>query len=64
MNMHVSEMNLPDVDFLFGMDIIRLGDFAITHFNDSTKYTFQIPSTHDIDFSREIEASRAKNSDS
>ncbi|MDR1744158.1 MAG: retroviral-like aspartic protease family protein [Planctomycetota bacterium] len=57
-NVPVTAMEFPepDIDFLLGMDIIHLGDFAITHSKDRTKYTFQIPSTHDIDFREEIDA--------
>jgi hypothetical protein len=37
-------------DVLVGMDIINSGDFAITHPNGKTKFTFQIPPQADIDF--------------
>ncbi len=46
----VSEGIFNDFDILIGMDIIRLGDFAITHKNGGTKFSFQIPSTNDIEF--------------
>lgn len=49
-NVTVSEGNLLDTDILIGMDIINLGDFAITHRNSGTLFSFQIPSTHHIDF--------------
>ncbi len=56
-NMPVTAMDFPehDLDFLLGMDIIQKGDFAVTHANCRTKLTFQIPSTHNIDFRREID---------
>ena len=38
---------------LIGMDIINLGDFAITNKNGNTKFTFEIPSSRDIDFVKE-----------
>ncbi len=38
---------------LIGMDIINLGDLAITNLNGKTKVSFQHPSTHDIDFAEE-----------
>ena len=38
------------VDVLIGMDIISKGDFAITSSQGKTKFSFQIPSTHDITF--------------
>ncbi len=41
-------------DVLIGMDIIASGDFAITQDNGKTMLTFQIPSTHKIDFVDEI----------
>ncbi len=37
-------------DLLIGMDIINMGDFAITHPNGGTQYTFQVPTQADIDF--------------
>ena len=45
--------NLPGYDVLIGMDIISLGDFAITHPQSDTKFSFRIPSLADIDFARE-----------
>ena len=38
------------VDILIGMDIISQGEFAITASQGNTKFSFQIPSTHDIDY--------------
>ena len=38
---------------LIGMDIISRGDFAVTHPNGNTKFTFSMPSTDDIDYFRE-----------
>jgi len=32
------------------MDIISKGDFAITNLSNKTKFSFQTPSTNDIDF--------------
>ena len=46
----VTEGELSGVDVLIGMDIIARGDFAITSPEGNTKFTFQIPSTHNIDF--------------
>ncbi len=37
-------------DVLIGMDIITLGDFAVTSKSNITKISYQMPSTHDIDF--------------
>ena len=47
----VTEM-LIDVDVLIGMDIISKGDFSITASQGKTKFSFQIPSTHDIDYDK------------
>ena len=45
--------NLRGYDMLIGMDIIGLGDFAITHPEGDTKFSFRIPSQADIDFARD-----------
>ena len=45
--------DLPGYDMLIGMDIIGLGDFAITHPEGDTKFSFRIPSQADIDFARD-----------
>ena len=50
-SLEVTEM-LIDVDVLIGMDIISKGDFSITASQGNTKFSFQIPSTHDIDFDK------------
>jgi len=50
----VVEGILNDADILIGMDIISMGDFAITSSQGKTKFSFQIPSTHDTDFQKEI----------
>lgn len=41
---------LPDTDILVGMDVINLCDVAITHKSGKTKFSFQIPSSADLDF--------------
>ena len=46
--------SLTSTDFLIGMDVIRQGDFAITHHNAITKMTFCTPGYRDIDFVREL----------
>lgn len=38
------------VGMLIGMNIITMGDFAITHSDGKTLFSFQVPSTHCIDF--------------
>jgi len=55
-NLKVSEGDLPSgIDMLIGMDIISLGDFSITHKNGGTTFSFQIPSTHEYDFVKQID---------
>ena len=49
-NVPVSQSRFAGGDVLVGMDIINIGDFAITHANGQTKFTFQIPPQADIDF--------------
>ena len=50
----VSEGLLSDTDILIGMAIISKGDFAITTADGDLKMSFQIPSTHNIDFVQEL----------
>lgn len=47
-----------DVDVLIGMDIISMGDFVITSRDGKTCHSFQIPSTHRIDFVQELNIER------
>jgi predicted aspartyl protease len=44
---------IQGTECLIGMDILSLGDFAVSHAGGKTKFTFQIPSTHDFDFHKE-----------
>jgi predicted aspartyl protease len=37
-------------DILIGMDVINLGDFAVTNNNGHTMFSFRIPSMTEIDF--------------
>jgi hypothetical protein len=39
-------------DMLIGMDVITLGDFAVTNFNGKTMFSFRIPSMTEIDFTK------------
>jgi len=45
---NVSDNEQPQL--LIGMDIIGLGDFAVTNTNDKTTFSFRIPSVQEIDF--------------
>jgi len=49
----VTEGVLNGTDILIGMDIISKGDFAVTSSQGKTKFSFQIPSTHDTDYVKE-----------
>lgn len=49
-SVRVTKGNLGTADILIGMNIINLGDFAVTNKNGATKFTFRVPSQTDIDF--------------
>ena len=40
----------PDADVLIGMDVISMGDFAVTNHNGVTSFSFRLPSMQRIDF--------------
>ena len=46
----VTKGNFSGGDILIGMDIITTGDFAVTNFNGTTKFSFRQPSIGHIDF--------------
>ena len=48
----VTEAKMTDIDVLIGMDIISICDFALTSSGGKTKFSFQIPSSVDIDFTK------------
>ena len=50
--LQVMESNLQDADMLIGMDVINLCDFAITHTEDKTLFSFDIPSNHQTDYTK------------
>ncbi|GBR75762.1 retropepsin-like super family [Candidatus Termititenax persephonae] len=49
-NVLVVEGTPQGCDMLIGMDIITVGDFAISNFNKKTVFSFRIPSIGHIDF--------------
>lgn len=51
-----------EADVLIGMDIIGAGDFALTSPKGKLQFTFRIPSQADIDFVRDDEILKAKQS--
>jgi predicted aspartyl protease len=53
---NVTEGNLPDGDdVLIGMNIISMGDFAVTNLGGKTMMSFRIPSVNEIDFVPDIQ---------
>ena len=50
----VTDAKLKNTDILIGMDIITAGDFVITSLQSKTKFSFQIPSTHNTDYNKEL----------
>jgi hypothetical protein len=52
-SLRVTEGQLNDTDVLIGMDIISQGDFSVTASQGKTKFSFQLPSTHDTDYVKE-----------
>lgn len=48
-----------DIDILIGMDIISTGDFAITHRDGKTTFSFRYPSMDYIDFTKNASMIRA-----
>lgn len=51
----VTEGILNGFDVLIGMDVITKGDFSVTNKDEKTIFSFQIPSTHDLNFVKEYE---------
>ncbi len=49
-NVLATEFDGEDYDFIVGMDVIQNGDFAVTNMNDTTTFSFMIPSMNEIDF--------------
>jgi hypothetical protein len=44
------EGTIAGADILVGMDVIGLGDFAVTHHEGKTTWSFRFPSCDEIDF--------------
>ena len=49
-NAVLANLASSDYDVLIGMDIINLGDLAISNFNEKTVFSFRIPSVESTDF--------------
>ena len=57
----IEAQNLGEFDVLLGMDIIGLGDFAITNADNQTWFSFRVPpDIKHIDYTADAEAIRAK----
>ena len=59
-HLNVNDVQVCDTDIgkqglemLIGTDIITLGDFSVSNFNDKTVFTFRFPSKEKIDFVRQ-----------
>ena len=50
--------DIGDADVLIGMDVITLGDFAVTNADGFTQFSFRTPSQEHIDFVAEIDQGR------
>lgn len=55
-NVRVTEANIFNDEILIGMDVIGLGDFAVTNFNDNTIFSFRIPSQEVFDFTGNLDS--------
>lgn len=47
-----SEIGSQGIDVLIGMDIISIGDFAVSNFEGRTQFSFRIPSQEHVEFHR------------
>lgn len=45
-----SEIGEQNIGLLIGMDVIKRGDFAVSHFNNKTTFTFCVPSHKEADY--------------
>ena len=55
-NLRVASMVLaPDIQVLIGMDILGAGDFAVTHHDGKTTFSFCCPARREIDFVAEVQ---------
>jgi len=53
----VTEGEIGNYDVLIGMDIIGVGDFAVTNEGGKTVLSYQLPSTETIDFVEQLKKS-------
>lgn len=55
----VTRGDFSGADLLIGMDVIAMGDFAVTNHAGQTKFTFRVPSQGGIDFVLEARQAEA-----
>jgi len=60
-NVQALEGTPNSCDMLIGMDVISLGDFAVTNFNGKTMFSFRMPSMAEIDFTKHSHIQPIKN---
>lgn len=53
-----SDIDNQNIGMLIGMDIITMGDFSVSNFNNQTIFTFRIPSECKTDYVQEIRISK------
>ncbi len=63
-DIRVTEGRLNGFGVLIGMDILNFGDFALTHRDNKTVFSFQIPSTHEYDFVKQLQNERERKASS
>lgn len=49
-----SEIGNQGIDVLIGMNIILMGDFAVSNYNGKTVFTFRYPSRETTDYAKEV----------
>lgn len=54
----VLDGGMDGIDVLIGMDLISLGDFAITNYQGQTTFTYRLPSAERIDFVADVHGNR------
>ena len=54
MNLIVMDSEIGDqgIDVLIGMDIISIGDFAVSNFEGKTQFSFRMPSQEHVEYHR------------
>ncbi len=50
-----SEIGSQGIDILVGMDIIQLGDFAISNYKEQTQFSFRIPSQEHVNYKNTLD---------